>query len=254
MRYPTGLESITVEPFAFDNNDPATGSFRGLYVTVKYDGKDNNALPIETDTIYRVNYKNSINLSGKTLSIDCDGIDYTKPTALNEVALLTESVFNENDGVTYFYTDTIKFKPVLEDTDTRGDVKYFYTLYKIVDGNYVEIEGQVGIAINNPGSDIFTLSGLEKGEYAIKFKAIDTVGRFYEGASAEQIALFNSIQKSWANHAVYSGYHHFTIDDIKSLPENGKPQFTLKTAAHITANGRIRTSLSSSTRSLPSRT
>ena len=219
LRYPTGLESITVEPFAFDNNDPATGSFRGLYVTVIYDGKDNNALPIETDTIYRVNYKNSINLSGKTLSVDCDGIDYTKPTALNEVALLTENVFNEKDGVTYFYTDTIKFKPVLEDTDTRGDVKYFYTLYKIVDGNYVEIEGQVGIAINNPGSDIFTLSGLEKGEYAIKFKAIDTVGRFYEGASAEQIALFNSIQKSWANHAVYSGYHHFTIDDIKSLPE-----------------------------------
>lgn len=219
LRYPTGLKSITVEPFAFDNNDPATGSFRGLYVTVIYDGKDNNALPIETDTIYRVNYKNSINLSGKTLSVDCDGIDYTPPTALDEVALLTESVFNENDGVTYFYTDTIKFKPVLEDTDTRGDVKYFYTLYKKVDGNYVEIEGQTGIAINNPGSDIFTLSGLEKGEYAIKFKAIDTVGRFYEGASAEQIALFNSIQKSWANHAVYSGYHHFTIDDNKSLPE-----------------------------------
>lgn len=219
LRYPTGLESITVQPFAFDNNDPATGSFRGLYVTVKYDGKDNNALPIETDTIYRVNYKNSINLSGKTLSVDCDGIDYTPPTALDEVALLTESVFNENDGVTYFYTDTIKFKPVLEDTDNRGDVKYFYTLYKKDDGNYVEIEGQVGVAINNPGSDIFTLSGLEKGEYAIKFKAIDTVGRFYEGASAEQIALFNSIQKSWANHAVYSGYHHFTIDDIKSLPE-----------------------------------
>lgn len=219
LRYPTGLESITVEPFAFDNNDPATGSFRGLYVTVIYDGKDNNALPIETDTIYRVNYKNSINLSGKTLSVDCDGIDYTKPTALNEVALLTESVFNENDGVTYFYTDTIKFKPVLEDTDTRGDVKYFYTLYKIVDGNYVEIEGQVGIAINNPGSDIFTLSGLEKGEYAIKFKAIDTVGQFYEGASAEQIALFNSIQQGWANHAVYSDYHKFTIDDNKNPPE-----------------------------------
>lgn len=219
LRYPTGLESITVEPFAFDNNDPATGSFRGLYVTVIYDGKDNGLLPIETDTIYRVNYKNSINLSGKTLSVDCDGIDYTKPTALNEVALLTESVFNENDGVTYFYTDTIKFKPVLEDTDTRGDVKYFYTLYKIVDGNYVEIEGQVGIAINNPGSDIFTLSGLEKGEYAIKFKAIDTVGRFYEGASAEQIALFNSIQQGWANHAVYSDYHKFTIDDNKNPPE-----------------------------------
>lgn len=218
LRYPTGLESITVEPFAFDNNDPATGSFRGLYVTVIYDGKDNNALPIETDTIYRVNYKNSINLSGKTLSIDCDGIDYTKPTALDEVALLTENVVNGD--VTYFYTDTIKFKPVLDDDgDTRGDVKYFYTLYKKVDGNYVEIEGQIGIEINNPGSDIFTLSGLETGEYAIKFKAIDTVGRFYEGASAEQIALFNSIQKSWANHAVYSDYHHFTIDDIKNPPE-----------------------------------
>lgn len=227
LRYPTGLESITVQPFAFDNNDPATGSFRGLYVTVKYDGKDNNALPIETETIYRVNYKNSINLSGKTLSIDCDGIDYTKPTALDEVALLTENVVNENGGVkvTYFYTDTIKFKPVLDDDDTRGDVKYFYTLYKKVDGNYVEFEGQVGIAINNPGSDIFTLSGLEKGEYAIKFKAIDTVGLFYENLvkdkTPEQIAglNLNDVQKNWANHAVYSDYHHFTIDDIKNPPE-----------------------------------
>lgn len=219
LRYPTGLESITVQPFAFDNNDPATGSFRGLYVTVIYDGKDNNALPIETDTTYRVNYKNSINLSGKTLNVNCDGIDYTPPTALNEVALLTESVFNKNDGVTYFYTDTIKFKPVLSgDGDNRGDVKYFYTLYKKkVDGNYGEIEGQTGIAINNPGSDIFTLSGLEKGEYAIEFKAIDTVGQFYEDHQNE--ASLNDIQKGWAKHTVYSDYHHFTIDDNKNPPE-----------------------------------
>lgn len=223
LRYPTGLASIKVEPFAFDNNDPATGSFRGLYVTVTYDGKDNNALPIETDTIYRVNYKNSINISGKTLSIDCDGIDYTPPTALDEVALLTENVVNGD--VTYFYTDTIKFKPVLEDTDNRGDVKYFYTLYKKVGDKYDEIEGHTGIAINNPGSDIFTLSGLEKGEYAIKFKAIDTVGLFYENLvkdkTPEQIAglNLNDVQKNWANHAVYSDYHHFTIDDNKNPPE-----------------------------------
>lgn len=223
LRYPTGLQSITVQPFAFDNNDPATGSFRGLYVTVIYDGKDNNALPIETETVYRVNYKNSINLSGKTLSVNCDGIDYTPPEALNEVALLTENVVN--GGVTYFYTDTIKFKPVLEDTDNRGDVKYFYTLYKIVDGNYVEIKGQTGIAINNPGSDIFTLSGLEKGEYAIKFKAIDTVGQFYENLvkdkTPEQIEglNLNPVQQGWANHAVYSGYHRFTIDDVNNPPE-----------------------------------
>ena len=225
LRYPTGLESITVQPFAFDNNDPATGSFRGLYVTVKYDGKDNNALPIETETVYRVNYKNTINLSGKTLSIDCDGIDYTPPTALDEVALLTENVFNEKDGVTYFYTDTIKFTPILENDDTRGDVKYSYTLYKKVDGEYVAIDGQIDIAINNPGSDIFTLSGLETGEYAIKFKAIDTVGLFYENLvkdkTPEQIEglNLNAIQKGWANHAVYSDYHHFTIDDVQTPPE-----------------------------------
>lgn len=216
LRYPTGLESITVQPFAFDNNDPATGSFRGLYVTVKYDGKDNNALPIETDTTYRVNYKNSINLSGKTLNVNCDGIDYTPPEALDKVALLTENVVN--GGVTYFYTDTIKFKPVLGgDGDNRGDVKYFYTLYKKGDGNYVEIEGQTGIAINNPNFDIFTLSGLETGEYAIKFKAIDTVGQFYENHQNE--ASLNDIQKGWAKHTVYSDYHHFTIDDNKNPPE-----------------------------------
>lgn len=218
LRYPTGLERITVEPFAFDNNDPATGSFRGLYVTVIYDGKDNKALPIETDTIYNINYKNSINLSGKTLNVNCDGIDYTPPTALNEVALLTENVFNEKDGVTYFYTDTIKFKPVLGgDGDNRGDVKYFYTLYQKVDGNYVEIKEQTGIAINNPGFDVFTLSGLEKGEYAIKFKAIDTVGQFYKDHQNE--ASLNDIQKGWAKHTVYSDYHHFTIDDNKNPPE-----------------------------------
>lgn len=225
LRYPTGLKSITVEPFAFDNNDPATGSFRGLYVTVIYDGKDNGFLPIETDTAYLVNYANVNKVSGKTLTVFCGGIDYTKPTALDEVALLTESVFNENDGVTYFYTDTIKFKPILEDDDNRGDVKYFYTLYKKVDGIYVEIEGQTGIAINNPGFDVFILSGLETGEYAIKFKAIDTVGLFYENLvkdkTPEQIEglNLNDVQKNWANHAVYSDYHHFTIDDVQTPPE-----------------------------------
>lgn len=224
LRYPTGLASIKVEPFAFDNNDPATGSFRGLYVTVTYDGKDNNALPIETDTIYRINYKNSINISGKTLSIDCDGIDYTPPTALDEVALLTENVVNGD--VTYFYTDTIKFKPVLEDTDNRGDVKYFYTLYKKVGDKYDEIEGHVGIAINNPGFDIFTLSGLEKGEYAIKFKAIDTVGQFYE--NHQNKASLNDIQKGWAKHTVYSDYHRFTIDDNQNPPEKWVTAINLK--------------------------
>lgn len=218
-KYPNGVSSIWVKPFGAKDDDATKGVFRGLYVTVLYDGKDTANNYIETDTAYRVDYTSTYDISGSTMTVFCGGIDYTPPTALDEVALLTESVFNENDGVTYFYTDTIKFKPVLEDTDNRGDVKYFYTLYKKVDGNYVEFEGHTGIAINNPGSDIFTLSGLEKGEYAIKFKAIDTVGRFYEGASAEQIALFNNVQKNWANHAVYSDYHHFTIDDIKNPPE-----------------------------------
>lgn len=229
LRYPTGLESITVQPFAFDNNDPATGSFRGLYVTVIYDGKDNGLLPIETDTAYLVNYANVNKVSGKTLTVFCGGIDYTPPVALNEVALLTENVVNENGGVkvTYFYTDTIKFKPVLDDDgDTRGDVKYFYTLYKRnANGAYVAIEGQTGIAINNPGFDVFTLSGLEKGEYAIQFKAIDTVGQFYENLvkdkTPEQIEglNLNPVQQGWAKHTVYSDYHHFTIDDIKNPPE-----------------------------------
>lgn len=219
-KYPNGVSSIWVKPFGAKDDDATKGVFRGLYVTVLYDGKDTANNYIETDTAYRVDYTSTYDISGSTMTVFCGGIDYTPPTALDEVALLTENIVNEKDGVTYFYTDTIKFKPVLDDDDTRGDVKYFYTLYKRnANGAYVEIEGQTGIAINNPGSDIFTLSGLEKGEYAIKFKAIDTVGRFYEGASAEQIALFNSIQQGWANHAVYSDYHKFTIDDNKNPPE-----------------------------------
>lgn len=236
LRYPVGLESITVEPFGAKNNDASTGYFRGLYVTVVYDGLGNPKIdgetpsPLEVDTAYRVQYANVNKVSGNTLTVFCGGIDYTKPAALNEVALLTENptekVFNDKDGVTYFYTDTIKFTPILENDDTRGDVKYFYTLYKRnANGAYVEIEGQIGIAINNPGSDIFTLSGLETGEYAIKFKAIDTVGQFYENLvkdkTPEQIEglNLNDVQKNWANHAVYSDYHYFTIDDVQKPPE-----------------------------------
>lgn len=214
-KFPNGASSIWVKPFGAKDDDATKGIFRGLYVTVVYDGKDNGLLPIETDTAYRLDYANVNKVSGNTLTVFCGGIDYTKPTALNEVALLTEKVVNGD--VTYFYTDTIKFKPVLEDTDNRGDVKYFYTLYKKVNGNYVEIEGQTGIAINNPGFDVFTLSGLEKGEYAIKFKAIDTVGQFYEDHQNE--ASLNDIQKGWAKHTVYSDYHRFTIDDINNPPE-----------------------------------
>ena len=229
LHYPVGLESITVEPFGAKNNDASTGYFRGLCVTVVYDGLGNPKIdgetpsPLEVDTAYRVQYANVNKVSGNTLTVFCGGIDYTPPEALNKVALLTENVVNGD--VTYFYTDTIKFKPVLDDDDTRGDVKYFYTLYKKVGDEYVEIEGQVGIAINNPGFDIFTLSELEKGEYAIKFKAIDTVGLFYENLvkdkTPEQIEglNLNDVQKGWANHAVYSDYHHFTIDDIKNPPE-----------------------------------
>lgn len=214
-KFPNGASSIWVKPFGAKDDDATKGIFRGLYVTVVYDGKDNGLLPIETDTAYRVDYANVNKVSGNTLTVFCGGIDYTKPTALNEVALLTEKVVNGD--VTYFYTDTIKFKPVLENIDNRGDVTYFYTLYKKVGDKYDEIEGQTGIAINNPGFDVFTLSGLEKGEYAIKFKAIDTVGQFYEDHQNE--ASLNDIQKSWANHVVYSEYHRFTIDDNKNPPE-----------------------------------
>lgn len=242
-KYPNGVSSIWVKPFGAKDDDATKGVFRGLYVTVLYDGKDTANNYIETDTAYRVDYTNTYDISGSTMTVFCGGIDYTPPVALDEVALLTESVFNKNDGGTYFYTDTIKFKPVLDDDgDTRGDVKYFYTLYKKVGDEYVEIEGQTyveikgqkyvaiegqtGIAINNPGSDIFTLSGLEKGEYAIKFKAIDTVGQFYENHQNE--ASLNDIQKGWAKHTVYSDYHHFTIDDIKNLPEKWETAIYLK--------------------------
>lgn len=218
-KFPNGASSIWVKPFGAKDDDATKGVFRGLYVTVLYDGKDTANNPIETDSPYLVDYTNTNDIAGSTMTVFCGGIDYTPPAALDEVALLAENdgIIKENDGVTYFYTDTIKFKPVLDDDDTRGDVKYFYTLYKKVGDQYVEIEEQTGIAINNPGFDIFTLSGLEKGEYAIKFKAIDTVGQFYEDHQNE--ASLTDIQKSWENHVVYSGYHHFTIDDTKSLPE-----------------------------------
>ena len=241
-KYPNGVSSIWVKPFGAKDDDATKGVFRGLYVTVLYDGKDTANNYIETDTAYRVDYTNTYDISGSTMTVFCGGIDYTKPTALDDVALLTENptekVFNDKDGVTYFYTDTIKFKPVLDDDgDTRGDVKYYFFVYKkdINVGDYQEVPAdkikvfreynnevkeivrENGYQINNLGFDVFTLSGLEKGEYAIKFKAIDTVGQFYEDHQNE--ASLNDIQKGWEKHTVYSDYHHFTIDDTKSLPE-----------------------------------
>ncbi|UKI13607.1 MAG: hypothetical protein L6V85_05030 [Clostridiales bacterium] len=99
MRYPVGLESITVEPFGAKNNDASTGYFRGLYVTVVYDGLGNPKIdgetpsPLEVDTAYRVQYANVNKVSGNTLTVFFGVIDYTKPTALDEVALLTEKRF-----------------------------------------------------------------------------------------------------------------------------------------------------------------
>lgn len=260
-KYPNGVSSIWVKPFGAKDDDATKGVFRGLYVTVLYDGKDTANNYIETDTAYRVDYTNTYDISGSTMTVFCGGIDYTKPTALDDVALLTENptekVFNDKDGVTYFYTDTIKFKPVLDDDgDTRGDVKYYFFVYKKdINGDYQEVAAdkikvfreynnevkeivrENGYQINNLGFDVFTLSGLETGEYAIKFKAIDTVGLFYENLvkdkTPEQIEglNLNAIQKGWANHAVYSDYHHFTIDDIKSLPEKWEKSIYLENDA-----------------------
>ena len=213
--YPKGAKQIDVKPFAYADNNPSTGLFRGLYVTVYYDGLDNSGNAIETDTVFKVSYTNLRGASGRALSVVAGGLDYTAPDALSETSIITENI--EKDGVVWFYKNTIDFKPYLSDTDVRGDVYYYFTLYsKNEAGEYVDaVPGYENVRIADPGKTVITLNGLDIGYYAIRYKAIDTLGRFYE---ASDVSTLNEAQLGFANHIVYSDYNEFAVDN-PALPE-----------------------------------
>lgn len=213
--YPKGAKQIDVRPFAYADNNPSTGLFRGLYVTVYYDGLDNSGNAIETDTVFKVSYTNLRGASGRALSVVAGGLDYTVPDALSETSIITENI--EKDGVVWFYKNTIDFKPYLSDTDVRGDVYYYFTLYsKNEAGEYVDaVPGYENVRISDPGKTVITLNGLDVGYYAIRYKAIDTLGRFYE---ASDVSTLNEAQLGFANHIVYSDYNEFAVDN-PALPE-----------------------------------
>ena len=213
--YPKGAKQIDVKPFAYADNNPSTGLFRGLYVTVYYDGLDNSGNAIETDTVFKVSYTNLRGASGRALSVVAGGLDYTAPDALSETSIITENI--EKDGVVWFYKNTIDFKPYLSDTDVRGDVYYYFTLYsKNEAGEYVDaVPGYENVRIADPGKTVITLNGLDVGYYAIRYKAIDALGRFYE---ASDVSTLNEAQLGFANHIVYSDYNEFAVDN-PALPE-----------------------------------
>lgn len=213
--YPKGAKQIDVKPFAYADNNPSTGLFRGLYVTVYYDGLDNSGNAIETDTVFKVSYTNLRGASGRALSVVAGGLDYTAPDALSETSIITENI--EKDGVVWFYKNTIDFKPYLSDTDVRGDVYYYFTLYSRNEaGEYVDaVPGYENVRISDPGKTVITLNGLDIGYYAIRYKAIDTLGRFYE---ASDVSTLNEAQLGFANHIVYSDYNEFAVDN-PALPE-----------------------------------
>lgn len=234
LEYPRGIESIVVQPFAFADGDKKT--FRGLYVTVLYDGKSNKLdatgedyIPTETETTYIINYTNNQKVtltgntyvSGSTLKVRCGGIDYTPPAPLNGLDFITENIFN--NGVTYFYTNTIEMKPFLDEEDTRGDVLYYYTLYKENESGVFEaVAGHTDVKLltNDTGFLPLTLTGLEVGKYKIQFTAIDGIGRFYHDNEAEITANNpNEYQQGWANHTVKGTEHSFTIDGTENPPK-----------------------------------
>lgn len=229
--YPRGIESIVVQPFAFADGDKKT--FRGLYVTVLYDGKSNklNAtgkdyIPTETDTTYTINYTNNYkNSSGRSLKVNCGGIDYTPPAPLNDIEFFAKDIVN-NNKVTYFYAKEIELKPFVSGEETRGDVFYYYTLYKKNESGVFEAvmgHEDVQLETNNTGFLAIKFESLEVGEYKIQFTAIDGIGRFYNDNKAEIIANNpNDYQKSWANHTVLGTEHLFTIDDTKELIDDDK--------------------------------
>lgn len=224
--YPNGASSIWVKPFGAKDDDATKGIFRGLYVTVLYDGKDTANNPIETDTAYQVIYTNTYNIAGSGMTVFCGGIDYTPPAPLNELDFITENILNK--GVTYFYTTNIELKPFLDEEDTRGDVLYYYTLYKENNsGVFEEVtkHKDVQLETNKTGFLRLTLENLEVGKYKIQFKAIDGIGRHYNALvkdkTPDEITAMklNPYQQSWANHTVFGTEHLFTIDGTENPPK-----------------------------------
>lgn len=224
--YPNGASSIWVKPFGAKDDDATKGIFRGLYVTVLYDGKDTADNPIETDTAYQVNYTNTYDIAGSGMTVFCGGIDYTPPAPLNELDFITENILNK--GVTYFYTTNIELKPFLDEEDTRGDVIYYYTLYKENNsGVFEEVtkHKDVQLETNKTGFLKLTFENLEVGKYKIKFKAIDGIGSHYNALvkdkTPDEITAMklNPYQQSWANHTVFGTEHFFTIDGTENPPK-----------------------------------
>lgn len=224
--YPNGASSIWVKPFGAKDDDATKGIFRGLYVTVLYDGKDTADNPIETDTAYQVNYTNTYDIAGSGMTVFCGGIDYTPPAPLNELDFITENILNK--GVTYFYTTNIELKPFLDEEDTRGDVLYYYTLYKENNsGKFEEVtkHKDVQLETNKTGFLRLTFENLEVGKYKIQFKAIDGIGSHYNALikdkTPDEITAMklNKYQQSWANHTVFGTEHFFTIDGTENPPK-----------------------------------
>ncbi len=180
---PDGLSAIKVRPFGYKDAADLTTSFRGLQVTVIYDGKDASNNDLIFPKTYRTVATNLFDKAAGNLNVTVGGLDYTAPalpalSITNDWTLGTDNTTKWIDSTTFTYrAELIK--------DAREDVKYYYWLYK-KDGN-----GVYSIAIANEvlftpnedflGDDLF-IEGLENGHYKFYVMAVDALGAYYQVA------------------------------------------------------------------------
>lgn len=183
---PSGLQSVTVQPFGYVNESTTTGRFRGLTVTAVYDGLESDGVSaIEYDSTLLTSYSNYLGHNGQSLVVNIGGLDYTAPYIADSIYYQT--VYSTaSDNSIWFDVPNIEYRILaLDDArDKEGyrDIEYTYTLlYKAAFGDtYSAVEGYNNVVFtpnyNNKGADL-SFSGLASGYYCYTLTATDALYR-----------------------------------------------------------------------------
>ena len=202
---PKGLESVYVKPFGYKDAETTTGVFRGLLVTVTYDGLDTDNTELPYVSVYRLNGTNNKNVAMKSIIIQMDGIDNTPPFMPDDITYVTTPLLE--GGKACFTQKDFLYRLILG-IDRRADTTYTYSVYKMIgegwvpykclDGVWVPMstavnEGQTVLTdvpvlpnINNFGENL-SISFEEDGYYKYVLKGVDAFGAAYPTATEHTV-------------------------------------------------------------------
>lgn len=233
-----GIQTVTVRPFDYGETAATSSIFRGMYVTVLFDGKDYLNKDSQYAQTYRANATNQLGNVSKNLVVSIGGLDYTDPEvpAIN----ITSNYTTDKDAVIWVDASTLYLRANVN-SDARGDVKYYFSLYKrgtdglysevIVDAaSYIEDYGHLFTPnIDFGGNDLLLSIPIPEGQtadgyYKLSIKAIDAAGQYY---------LNNSTTATYfSSHVKVGEATYFAVD----TGTNGKTDADWINSATVTQN------------------